>query len=143
MKYGLPLPTWVTIELSDFWLLSVFYKDMAVKDKTVISQKYDISDWQIMESWLRALNYVSNVVAHHSRLWNRNLIDQPKLGKTGDMPAFNALIGNTHSTSRVYVVLCILAHYISFICPRCRLGVTMLSNSLIPFPPLNIFNPKI
>jgi abortive infection bacteriophage resistance protein len=118
VKYGLPLPIWVTIELWDFGLLSVFYKGMAVKDKTAIAQKYDISDWQIMESWLRTLNYVRNVVAHHSRLWNRNLIDQPKLGKLGDIPTFDALIGNTHSTSRVYAVLCILAHYMSFICPR-------------------------
>lgn len=117
-KYGLPLPIWVAIELWDFGLLSVFYKGMAVKDKTVIANKYNIPDWQIMESWLRSLNYVRNVVAHHSRLWNRNLIDQPKLAKLGAMPSFDSFLGNTQITSRVYVVLCILAHYMKIICPR-------------------------
>lgn len=118
IKYGLPLPIWVAIELWDFGLLSVFYKGMAVKDKEIIAKKYNISDWRIMESWLRSLNYVRNVVAHHNRLWNRNLIDQPKLAKLGVMPAFDSFIGNTHGTSRVYVVLCILAHFMKIICPR-------------------------
>lgn len=117
-QYGLPLPIWVAIELWDFGLLSVFYQGMAVKDKAVIANKYNIPDWQIMESWLRSLNYARNVVAHHSRLWNRNLIDQPKLAKQGEIPAFDPLIGNIHITSRVYVVLCILAHFMKIICPR-------------------------
>ncbi len=117
-KYGLPLPIWVAIELWDFGLLSTFYKGMAVKDKAEIAAKYNILDWQIMESWLRCLNYVRNVVAHHSRLWNRNLIDQPKLPKRGEILAFNPLIGNIHITSRVYIVLCILAHFMGYVCPR-------------------------
>lgn len=110
-KYGLPLPIWVAIELWDFGLLSTFYKGMAVNDKSEISAKYNIPDFQIMESWLRCLNYVRNVVAHHSRLWNRNLIDQPKLAKKGEIPAFDALINNIQVTSRIYIVLCILAHF--------------------------------
>lgn len=117
-KYGLPLPIWVAIELWDFGLLSVFYQGMTVKDKALLANKYNIPDWQIMESWLRSLNYVRNVVAHHSRLWNRNLIDQPKLAKLGEIPAFDRFTGNIHMTSRVYVVLCILAHYMKMICPR-------------------------
>jgi abortive infection bacteriophage resistance protein len=117
-KYGLPLPIWVAIELWDFGLLSTFYQGMTVKDKAEIAAKYNIQDWRIMESWLRCLNYVRNVVAHHSRLWNRNLIDQPKLPKLNDMPAFNPLLGNTHVTARVYIVLCILSHFMRRVCPR-------------------------
>ena len=117
-KYGLPLPIWVAIELWDFGLLSVFYKGMAVKDKAIMAHKYNIPDWQIMESWLRSLNYVRNVAAHHSRLWNRNLVDQPKLAKLGAMPPFDSFIDNTQITSRVYVILCILAHFMKIICPQ-------------------------
>ncbi len=70
------------------------------------------------KSWLRSLNYVRNVVAHHSRLWNRNLIDQPKLGKQSDMPEFAFAIGNAHCTSRVYIILCILAHLMKYVSSR-------------------------
>lgn len=118
VKYGLPLPIWVAIELWDFGLLSFFYQGMAVKDKAQIAQRYNIPDWQIMESWLRSLNYVRNVVAHHGRLWNRNLIDQPKLPKSGEMPPFDPFIGNIHITSRIYVMLCISAHFMKNICPK-------------------------
>jgi abortive infection bacteriophage resistance protein len=138
-KYGLPLPIWVAIELWDFGLLSVFYQGMAVKDKAVLANKYNIPDWQIMESWLRTLNYVRNVVAHHSRLWNRNLIDQPKLAKSGAMPAFDIFIRNTHMTSRVYVVLCILAHYMKIICPRSTWQIRVME-LIHSFPDSNYMN---
>lgn len=117
-KYNLRLPIWIAIELWDFGLLSVFYKGMTVKDKAIIASQYNIPNWQIMESWLRSLNYVRNVAAHHSRLWNRNLVDQPKLAKRGEMPSFDSFIGNAQTISRVYVVLCILSHYMKIICPR-------------------------
>jgi len=117
-KYGLPLPMWVAIELWDFGLLSTFYKGMTVQDKTDIAVKYGVSDFQVMESWLRCLNYVRNVVAHHNRLWNRNLIDQPKLAKKGEMKQFDSFIGNVSITSRVYIVICILAHFMRYVCPR-------------------------
>jgi len=87
----------------------------------------NIPDWQIMESWLRSLNYVRNVVAHHSRLWNRNLIDQPKLAKIGVMPSFDSFIGNTQITSRLYIILCILAHYMKIICPHSTWPKRMVS----------------
>lgn len=80
-KYGLPLPIWVSVELWDFGMLSTFFKGMQVADKDLIAAKYGIQDFTVMESWLRTLNYVRNVAAHHSRLWNKNLIDQPKLPK--------------------------------------------------------------
>lgn len=117
-KYGLPLPIWVAIELWDFGLLSTFYKGMIVQDKKNVAAKYDIPDFQIMESWLRCLNYVRNVVAHHSRLWNRNLVDQPKLAKKGTMPTFDLFIGKVQVTSRIYIVLCILSHFMQNISPR-------------------------
>lgn len=117
-KYGLPLPIWFSIELWDFGLLSTFYKGMAIKDKIEIAEKYGIFDFQVMESWLRCINYVRNVVAHHSRLWNRNLIDQPKLPKQEKTQGFGCYIGNTHVTSRVYIVLCILSHFMKYVCPN-------------------------
>ena len=91
---------------------------MKVNDKDAIAIKFGVSDGYVMESWLRCLNYVRNVVAHHSRLWNRNLIDQPKLAKKGEMPAFDSFVGEVSITSRLYIVLCILAHFMQYICPR-------------------------
>jgi abortive infection bacteriophage resistance protein len=119
-KYGLPLPIWVSIELWDFGLLSMFYHGMAVNDKDNIAIKYGISEWQVMESWLRCLNYIRNIVAHHSRLWNKNLIDQPKPPKQGEIPLFDHMVGKKNATSRVYVALCIIIHFMQYICPKSK-----------------------
>lgn len=117
-KYGLPLPIWVSVEIWEFGMLSTFFQGMTVADKTVIAAKYGIPDWQVMETWLRALNFVRNVAAHHSRLWNKNLVDQPKLPKPGDIPEFDPLLGKPDITSRLYVILCILIFFMRGICPN-------------------------
>lgn len=117
-KYGFPLPIWVAVELWDFGLLSTFYQGMAIGDKEIIAAKYGLSGWKTMASWLRTLNYVRNIAAHHSRLWNKNLVDQPKMPDVGDIPAFDLLIGKPDITSRVYVVFCILSHLMQSICPN-------------------------
>ena len=117
-KYGLPLPIWVSVELWEFGMLSTFFQGMTVADKTAIATKYGIPDWQVMESWLRALNFVRNVAAHHSRLWNKNLVDQPKLPKAGDIPDFDQIIAVPGVASRLYVVLCMLVFFMRAICPN-------------------------
>jgi abortive infection bacteriophage resistance protein len=117
-KYGLPLPIWASIELWDFGMLSTFYSGMLVPDQSKIAESFGIPDWQVMQSWLRSINFVRNVTAHHSRLWNKNLVDQPRLPKLGAIPEFDPIIGDTHAISRIYVVLCILSHFLNKICPN-------------------------
>lgn len=119
-KYGLPLPIWVSAELWDFGLLSTFYQGMSFKDKNFIAAKYHISKCEVMESWLRCLNYNRNIVAHHGRLWNKNFVDQPKLPKPGEIPAFDSLRGRIECTSRVYSALCILSHMMRSVYPNSK-----------------------
>lgn len=122
-KYGLPLPIWVSIELWDFGMLSRFYEGMQIWDKRKIAQTYSIPDkhgkweaWQVLQSWLRTINFVRNVVAHHSRLWNKNLVDQPRLPGKGT--EFESLVGNNEALARPYIVLCILSYLLKKICPN-------------------------
>jgi abortive infection bacteriophage resistance protein len=121
-KYGLPLPIWVSVELWDFGMLSTFYQGMQTSDKTTIATKYGILDFSVMESWLRTLTYIRNVAAHHSRLWNRNLVDQPKLPKIGEIKAFDPLVSASVTVKdvsrRLYGVLCILVYLLKVISPN-------------------------
>lgn len=92
-----------------------------------------------MKSWLRCLNYIHNVIAHHSRLWNRNLIDQPKLPKKGEISAFDILISKPHTTSRVYVIMCILAHFMKHTYPKSSWQKRLIA-LIQSFPNTNHFN---
>lgn len=136
-KYGFPFPIWVAVELWDFGMLSMFYQGMSISDKESIAARYGIQDWKVMESWLRSLNFVRNVTAHHGRLWNRNLIDQPKLPKRGQISCFDSLIGMPLIESRIYVVLCILIYFMKQICPNST-WIARLKSLIETFPNLPI-----
>ncbi|WP_407947552.1 Abi family protein [Paraburkholderia polaris] len=66
-RYAGRMPIWVATETWDFGLLSKFYAGMKYGDQGRIAQCYGV-DGPTLESRLRALNFVRNVSAHHSRL---------------------------------------------------------------------------
>ncbi|WP_165603103.1 Abi family protein [Devosia elaeis] len=75
------LPIWMAVELWDFGMLSHFFGGMKVADKDQIAALYQVTDGQTLESWLRSLNVIRNICAHHSRLWNKPLAITPKWPK--------------------------------------------------------------
>ena len=75
---GLPLPIWIASEVWDFGTLSHLFGGMREDEQDAIAARYGISNGRVFASWLRSLNYLRNVCAHHSRLWNRNMTDQPR-----------------------------------------------------------------
>ena len=110
-----PLPIWIAVELWDFGLLSHFFGGLQIRDREAVARSFSVPDWQLMESWLRCLNYVRNVIAHHGRLWNLNLSENPKLPKRGEMPDFDALLPLRNVSTRMYSICCILSHFLQVI----------------------------
>ena len=74
-QYG-KLPIWVSIEIWDFGLLSKLFSGLKHHDKNEIAQIYGVSDGITFSKWLRSLNFIRNVSAHHSRLWNINVVER-------------------------------------------------------------------
>lgn len=104
-----PLPIWIAIELWDFGRLSYFYSGLETQHRVSVATRFSISNRDTFESWLRCINYVRNVIAHHGRLWNLNLADNPKLPTVGTMPEFDVLA--LLQRVRIYGVCCILSHF--------------------------------
>ena len=73
-SYG-ELPIWVAIEVFDFGSLSHLFKMMRKIERDKIATKYGLSGGNVLEKWLKSLNYIRNVSAHHGRLWNNNIKD--------------------------------------------------------------------
>lgn len=139
-KYGLPLPIWVSIELWDFGLLSHFFVGMTLQDRQLIANKYGVANGKIMGTWLRTLNYVRNIAAHHHRLWNKNLVDQPSMPKQNAMPQFNPLRGQPFVVARMYSVLCISVHFLNSVCPESSWTTRLLDllETLEPIPNVSL-----
>lgn len=116
-KYGQPLAIWVACEVWDFGTLSTLFGGMREAEQDAIAARYGLHNGRVFATWLRSLNYLRNVCAHHSRLWNRNIVDQPKLPSSAEVPWVAEFEGNAHATARCYLLICMLRHLLGVINP--------------------------
>lgn len=136
-KYGLPLAIWVACEVWNFGSMSTLFAGLKSEDQDAIAQAYGVPDGRVFESWLRSLNYLRNVCAHHSRLWNRNVVEEPKLPAPGVIPALDAFIGDPARRTRPFLLLCICQHLMQVINPSSSWGRRLKKHLLEAFPDLS------
>jgi len=68
------------LEVASLGVLSKIYKNLnnQMPEKAMISKGMGLVLFSELSSWLEATTYVRNIIAHHSRLWSRNMVKQPK-----------------------------------------------------------------
>lgn len=135
-KYGLPLPIWVVCEVWDFGTLSTLFSGMREQEQDKIARIYGLSNGRIFASWLRSLNYLRNVCAHHSRLWNRNMVDQPKLPSAAELPWVSDFEDDNHAKARCFLLLKICRYLLSVVNPASSWPEKMRAQ-LFDFPNLS------
>ncbi|SEF85802.1 Abi family protein [Marinobacterium lutimaris] len=140
-RYGFPIAIWVACEVWDFGCMSKLFDGLKPGDQDQISQRYGISNGGVFASWLRSLNYLRNVCAHHSRLWNRNIVDQPK--KPGAEEALYFAVGweSPHIQARPFLLLCIVQFLLQTVNPASTWWQRLTAH-LISFP-LNSSDPAL
>ncbi len=114
-KYDTPKnpPAWMLIETMTWSHLSFicgFLKNR--QDIAPIAKTYKLPI-KVFRSWIRSLNTIRNICAHHARLWNRELGTSPEIMKKnpliGDTPWLDNIDGIQNK--RVYYTLCIIAFF--------------------------------
>jgi abortive infection bacteriophage resistance protein len=86
-KYDSPKlpPSWMMIEMLTWGELSHLYVGLkSTQAKKQIAQNLGLHA-EVLESWLKTLNDVRNICAHHSRLWNK------EHGRSIKIPTSNAI----------------------------------------------------
>lgn len=136
-RYGLPLAIWVACEVWDFGTMSTLFNGMRETEQDAIAKEYGVSNGRIFASWLRSLNYLRNVSAHHSRLWNRNIVDQPKLPAAAEMPWIVPFESDVHARARCFLLLRIARHLIQVINPSSSWPIRMRDH-IRSFPDLAV-----
>lgn len=81
-KYGGNLPVWAATEIMDWGSLTYLYELSPRSVQNIISSQCNLTAPQL-RSWLKALNIVRNICAHHGRLFNRVHAISPKLPAQG------------------------------------------------------------
>ena len=91
--------------------MSKLYSGLNIADQDLIAQKYGAPDGKAFASWLRGLNFVRNVSAHHSRLWNINILERASVwDKDKNWQAQN--------NARPFYYFCLMQQMLAIICPN-------------------------
>jgi abortive infection bacteriophage resistance protein len=67
------------MEVASMGTLSKLYKNLKhqLPAKATIANEMGLHFHNELSSWLEAITYVRNIIAHHSRLWSRNMVKVP------------------------------------------------------------------
>ncbi|PSJ53653.1 Abi family protein [Pseudaminobacter soli (ex Li et al. 2025)] len=114
------MPIWIAVELLDFGPLSMLLEGMKFKDQEGICSSYKIPRPHLLTTWIRSLAGVRNVCAHHARLWNKPLTNQPSLARSGELPDLDHLRTSPGSNGRLYAAACIVRYMLREISPRSK-----------------------
>lgn len=100
-------PAYKTLEVISFGCLSKLYsnlkKDITAKER--VAKEFDLPNSNYLKSWSISFNIVRNIIAHHSRLWNRNLDFPPRILSKPKSDFIN-LAENEHSL--YHITSCLL-----------------------------------
>jgi abortive infection bacteriophage resistance protein len=91
-KYEGPPPLWIAAGTWDWGNLSYMLGYLSEKNRDAICRAIDPRlTRKSLASWMKCLNDVRNACAHHSRLWNKPLINSPRL-KPNEIGEFKCLL---------------------------------------------------
>lgn len=70
---------WKILEVASLGTLSKLYKNIQhqLPEKSNIAKEMGLNLHSELSSWLEAITYVRNIIAHHSRLWSRSMVKTP------------------------------------------------------------------
>ncbi|MDK6907205.1 Abi family protein [Actinotignum timonense] len=74
--YSDRMPIWVITEILQFGSLANLYSLAPFEQRVKVANEYHARA-DDLESWLRTMNYLRNICAHHARLWNRQIVTKP------------------------------------------------------------------
>lgn len=122
--YSPPVPIWMAVEAWDFGTLSWLLEMAHPNDRTAIAKRYGLLP-NTLVSWIKTLAFVRNISAHHARLWNAGIINQPLVPKPFEAPLI-VHIGNVlERRTRVYGAAAIACFFVKQINPGTSWGRRM------------------
>lgn len=118
-------------------MLSVFLSGMKITDQEQLAHKYGLPRVDMLTSWVRNINNVRNICAHHSRLWNRSPADQISPPKAGEIADLDHLVADRAGRSRIYATAAVLQFFLKTLNPTSSWGLRLRRQcSSLPASPL-------
>jgi len=119
-KYGdqhPDLPLWIVGEIMSFGCMLTMYRGASDNIKRTISAYYGIPAY-VLTSWLKTINVLRNICAHHGRLWNRILGFRPLIPRENKYPQWHRPVEIPQD--RIFGVLTILRYLLKIMAPNSK-----------------------
>jgi abortive infection bacteriophage resistance protein len=117
-KYGGDMPIWIAVEFFNFGALSRLFSLLEKTDQNKIAKEVGVSGGPLLGAWLRDINYIRNLCAHHSRLWNRQPTYKPAKFNPTQVSDDLAHAARMEPRNKIYIHLAILAYLVRHLDPR-------------------------
>lgn len=127
------LPLWMACELLTFGGMLALFNGLSTRMKKDVACDFGLNV-PVLGSWLRAINQIRNICAHHSRLWNREFGIRPILPYKETFPDWYDPVRITDE--RLFGILTVLHFLLKRVAPqsqwRQRLAALLVEYSDIP-----------
>jgi abortive infection bacteriophage resistance protein len=108
-----PLPPyWILVEIFDFGMMYKLFNGAPKDVKRTIAEKFEVPV-TVLDSWLKALNVIRNICAHHGRLWNKVLGFKPVIPRKDERWHSPIEVNN----EKIFSILTILNYMLGIIAP--------------------------
>lgn len=106
------------MEFLDFGALTRLSRLMRKSDQNEVARMHGVANGSLFTGWMQKLNYLRNVCAHHSRLWNRTLTYPYAKWKSEQTHEWLAHAATSSPRDKVYVSLAIASALVRHIHPE-------------------------
>lgn len=102
---------WLIIEVASFGTLSKKYKNLKnqLPQRSTIANDFGLYSAKDFSNWIEVISLMRNIVAHHSRLWNRSLSKKISNPKGKRFPWLNSELTEIQK-KKPYAVACAIAY---------------------------------
>jgi abortive infection bacteriophage resistance protein len=140
---------WLILETATFGVLSKLYKNLKnqLPQKSLIANEFGINSTNVFSSWLEAISFLRNIIAHHSRIWGRSMVKRITLPKSTRnlwlSPMTNTIQENLQRP-KPFLAISTMVYLCNAVSPKNEIKTKLLSlfnsNPTIPIQKLGFFN---
>lgn len=137
---------WKILEVASMGTLSKLYKNLKhqLPEKARIAREMGLNLHSELSSWLEAITYVRNIIAHHSRMWSRSMVKKPieRLNNPVGKWLVNPL--QSAQTKKPFLIISTMVYLCNHVTPNHQIKSKILelfrNNRTVPIYKLGFFN---
>lgn len=137
---------WKILEVASLGTLSKLYKSLAhqLPEKAIVAREMGLNLHSELSSWLEAITYVRNIIAHHSRLWSRNMVKTPIAQINNPTGSWFRNFPTSAQTKKPFLIISCMVYLCNHVTPGHQIKAKIIdlfnSNPTVPAYKLGFFN---